>query len=167
MINRFSRSARAAVSAAVDEAGRRGDARVGTEHLLLGLLHDPGSEVARTMGVDLATARGALQTMDVDALAAVGVDVSVDVSVDANIDATGLPRLLSKRTHGRRPFTLAAGAALRRTLAEARGRGTRRLEPTHLLLALLDCGPRDPATQLLERLGVDAAVVRSRLSHAA
>jgi ATP-dependent Clp protease ATP-binding subunit ClpA len=159
MIKRFSRSARAAVAAAVDEAGLRGDARVGTEHLLLGLLHDPGSAAARTIGVDLETARGALQTMDVDALAAVGIDVSSD--------ATGLPRIVSRRARGRRPFTMAAGAVLRRTLAEAQAHSMRRLEATHLLLALLDCGPRDPATQLLDRLGVDPAVVRSRLSDAA
>jgi ATP-dependent Clp protease ATP-binding subunit ClpA len=161
MINRFSRSARAAVVAAVDEAGCRGDARVGTEHLLLGLLHDPGSQAARTLGVDLETARAALQTMDVDALGAVGIDVSADA------DVSGLPRPLAMRAHGRRPFTRAAGEALRRTLAEAKGRNARRLEATHLLLALLDCGPRDPATHLLARLGIDASVVRSRLSDAA
>lgn len=165
MVKRFSRSARAAVRAAVDEAGRRGDPRVGTEHLLLGLLHDPGSEAACTMGVDLETARAALQAMDVDALAAVGVDVSADAGADA--DATGLPKLLAKQAHGRRPFTLAAGAALRRTLDEAKGGSTKRLEATHLLLALLDCGPRDPATHLLGRLGIDASVVRSRLADAA
>ena len=73
MINRFSESARAAVSAAVDEAGRRGDPRVGTEHLLLGLLHDADSPATRSMGIDLRSARQALDSMDSDALAAVGL----------------------------------------------------------------------------------------------
>jgi ATP-dependent Clp protease ATP-binding subunit ClpA len=155
MFHRFSRSARAAVRAAVDEAERRGDARIGTEHLLLGLLHEADSAAARTMGVDLDSARRALQTMDVDALAAVGVEVDE------------LPAPRPAPSHRHRPFTAAAGAVLRRTLAEAQHRRARRLEPTHLLLALLDCGPRDPATQLLGRLGVDAAVVRARLSDAA
>ncbi len=41
MFNRFSKSARQAVTAAVDEAHARGDRRVGTEHLLLGLLQVP------------------------------------------------------------------------------------------------------------------------------
>jgi ATP-dependent Clp protease ATP-binding subunit ClpA len=171
MINRFSSSARAAVSAALEEAGRRGDARVGTEHLLLGLLHDPDSPATRSMGVDLGSARQALDSMDHDALAAVGVDVQFDGDADAdraeNDDAKGLPRLPAARSYGRRPFTRGAGAALRRTLAEAQARNTRRLEPAHLLLALLDGGPRDPATELLGRLGVDASAVRSRLSDAA
>jgi len=159
MINRFSTSTRAAVAAAVDEAGRRGDARVGTEHLLLGLLHDPGSAAARSMAVDLEAARGALRAMDVDALAAVGIDVDVD--------GPGLPGLLTGPAHRRRPFTTAAGAALRRTLAEAQSGNARRLEPAHLLLALLDCEPRDPVRQLLDRLGVDRSLVRARLSEAA
>jgi ATP-dependent Clp protease ATP-binding subunit ClpA len=165
MINRFSSSARAAVSAAVEEAGRRGDPRVGTEHLLLGLLHDPDSPATRSMGVDLSSARQALDSMDNDALASVGVDVHADRG--ESVDAMGLTRLPMARSSGRRPFTRGAGAALRRTLAEAQARKTRRLEPTHLLLALLDAGPRDPATELLGRLGVDASAVRARLSDAA
>jgi hypothetical protein len=109
------------------------------------------------MGIDLRSARQALDSMDSDALAAVGVDVRLAADADADAD----------RAYGRRPFTCGAGAALRRTLAEARARNTSRLEPTHLLLALLDGGPRDPATELLGRLGVDASAVRSRLSDAA
>jgi ATP-dependent Clp protease ATP-binding subunit ClpA len=163
MINRFSASARAAVSAAVDEAGRRGDPRVGTEHLLLGLLHDTDSPATRSIGIDLRSARQALDSMDNDALAAVGVDVDLNAAGDTTADA----RIPASRSYGRRPFTRGAGAALRRTLAQAQARNTSRLEPTHLLLALLDGGPRDPATELLGRLGVDAAAVRSRLSDAA
>jgi ATP-dependent Clp protease ATP-binding subunit ClpA len=157
MFNRFSRAARAAVVAAVDEAQRRGDARIGTEHLLLGLLHEADSAAVRAIGVDLDNARRALQTMDVDALAAVGVEV----------DVHDLPALPSTTFSGHRSFTAAARDVLRRTLVEAQRRRARQLAPTHLLLALLDCGPLDPATQLLIRLGVDAAVVRSRLSEAA
>jgi ATP-dependent Clp protease ATP-binding subunit ClpA len=176
MINRFSTSARAAVSAAVEEAGRRGDPRVGTEHLLLGLLHDAESPASRAMGVDLDGARHALDAMDSAALAAVGLDVKADVSADVNADPVAEPdpgaddsdkNLARARSYGRRPFTRGAGAALRRTLAEAQARSTRRLEPTHLLLALLDGGPRDPATALLARLGIDPSAVRSRLSDAA
>jgi len=50
---------------------------------------------------------------------------------------------------------------------EAGRRGDARVGTEHLLLALLDGGPRDPATELLGRLGVDASAVRSRLSDAA
>jgi ATP-dependent Clp protease ATP-binding subunit ClpA len=161
MFNRFSRSARAAVVAAADEAQRRGDARIGTEHLLLGLLHQADSVAVEAIGVDLDSARRALQTMDVDALAAVGIEV------DIGADIEGLPPVPATKFAGHRPFTAGARDVLRRTLVEAQRHRARQLSPTHLLLALLDAGPRDPATQLLAGLGVDAAVVRSRLSEAA
>ena len=54
MFERFSRSARAAVEDAVYEAGRRGDRRIGTEHLLLALLAD--DELAKIVGVDASAA---------------------------------------------------------------------------------------------------------------
>jgi ATP-dependent Clp protease ATP-binding subunit ClpA len=157
MFNRFSAPARAAVEAAADEAQRRGDARVGTEHLLLGVLHEADSAAVRTMGVDLAAARAALRDMDIAALAAVGLDL------DAGFEA--LPVELG-RAGGHRPFTAAAKATIARTLAEAQRRRDRRLGTTHLVLALLDCGPQDPVSQLFARLGVDTAVVRSRLTEA-
>ena len=49
-----------------EEARRRGDRRVGTEHLVLGLLREP--EIARLLGCDLEAAREALDAMDHDAL---------------------------------------------------------------------------------------------------
>jgi ATP-dependent Clp protease ATP-binding subunit ClpA len=155
MFNQFSKAARAAVAAAVDEAQRRGDARIGTEHLLLGLLHQGESPAVRAVGVDLDSARRALHAMDVDALAAIGIDVS------------GLDPATPARTRNHRPFTAAAKGVMRRTVAEAQRRRAKRLESTDLLLALLDAGPHDPATELLSRLGVDPAAVRSRLSAAA
>jgi ATP-dependent Clp protease ATP-binding subunit ClpA len=155
MFNQFSKSARAAVAAAVDEAQRRGDTRIGSEHLLLGLLHEANSSAVRAIGVDLDSARRALHAMDVDALAAVGVDIG------------GLAPPTSAKVRRHRPFTAAAKGVMRRTVAGAQGRRARRLEPTDMLLALLDCGPHDPAAQLLGRLGVDASAVRSRLSDAA
>ena len=54
-----------------EEARRRGDRKVGTEHLILGLLMEPVVEQA--LGCDLQTARDALDAMDQDALAAVGI----------------------------------------------------------------------------------------------
>ena len=55
-----------------EEARRRGDRRVGTEHLVLGLLREP--DVAHLLGCDLGTAREALDAMDRDALVAIGID---------------------------------------------------------------------------------------------
>ena len=54
-----------------EEARRRGDRKVGTEHLILGLLREP--VLAQALGCDLQTARDALDAMDHAALAAVGI----------------------------------------------------------------------------------------------
>ena len=54
-----------------EEARRRGDRKVGTEHLLLGLLHEDA--MVRVLGFDLAAARAALDGLDRDALSAIGV----------------------------------------------------------------------------------------------
>ena len=51
-----------------EEARRRGDRRVGTDDLLLGLLREPA--VAQVLGCDLGAAREALDAMDRDALVA-------------------------------------------------------------------------------------------------
>ena len=40
-----------------DEAVRRGDRTIGTEHLVLALLVDPASPAARALGCDLDSAR--------------------------------------------------------------------------------------------------------------
>ncbi|MFC6085123.1 Clp protease N-terminal domain-containing protein, partial [Sphaerisporangium aureirubrum] len=63
------------VKAALDEARRRGSRRMGTEHLLLGLLRLPASPAARALGVDLAEARSTLDALDRAALRAIGIDI--------------------------------------------------------------------------------------------
>jgi ATP-dependent Clp protease ATP-binding subunit ClpA len=155
VFNRFSKGAREVVTAAVGEAQCRGARRVGTEHLLLGLLHDPGSPAARALGVSLDAARSALRSLDVEALAAVGVAVDPAELADGRL-----------HTSAHLPFTAAAKSALVRTLGEAKRQRSRSLEPTHVLLALMDAGRPDPATDLLARLDVHPSSVRSRLAPA-
>ena len=149
---RLSEDARTAMlTSATAEARRRGDRRLGTEHLLLGLLHDPTSTAARALGVSLEDARGASAALDVAALAALGIEVR-------EVGAGPPP------SPGRRfpPFTSGARATLKRAVDEAR-LGAGRVETRHLLHALLALRPPDPAATLLEHLGVDPAVVRDRL----
>jgi ATP-dependent Clp protease ATP-binding subunit ClpA len=156
MFERFARSTRSAVTDAVAEAARRGDRRVGTEHLLLGLLDDPAGVAAAVLGTDVETARSALDALDAQALASVGVDV------------TGMPPAAPNRAaRSRRPFTAAARDTLVRTLRLATGRGDGRIEPEHLLLALLERPAPDPVAQVIGQLGVDRDAVRARLSDAA
>jgi ATP-dependent Clp protease ATP-binding subunit ClpA len=153
MFHRFAKNVRTVVETAYDEARRRGDGRLGTEHLLLGVLADPGS--ARLLGTDLTAARAALHELDLSALRAVGIDVG-EFRPAAPV-----------RWGGRARFTAAARDVLVRALRDAARRGSRQLEWEHLVVALLGCPRSDPAGELLARLNVDPAVVRARLHGAA
>jgi ATP-dependent Clp protease ATP-binding subunit ClpA len=136
------------VKAAQDEARRRGDRRLGTEHLFLGLLHDP--DATRAIGVDLDTARVALDDLDNDALAAIGIDLG-GIRPGRFVPARKRP-----------PLTSNARAALNTAVRASRTR-TRHLAPMYLLTALLEVGPPDPVADLVGRLGIDPAAVRERI----
>ena len=134
---------------ATAEAGRRGDRRVGTEHIALALLVDDDSVAAQALGVDLATAREALQTLDRRALAAVGIDAP-----DSDLAIT-------RPGKGRVRLTPAAVGVFKSLGKVAKGE---RLGLKHVLLALLSREPPDPAAELLDALGVDRPEVRRRLA---
>ena len=59
-----------------EEARRRGDRRTGTDHLLLALLEDPSIEAV--LGVSLQQAREALESLDREALGALGLGSGAD-----------------------------------------------------------------------------------------
>ena len=59
-----------------EEARRCGDRRVGTDHLLLGLLHDPGT--VAFLGVSLEQCRQALDSLDREALESLGLTASLE-----------------------------------------------------------------------------------------
>ena len=149
MFEQFAASARAVVTSALEEATRRGDRRISTEHLLLGVLHAPGP--ARAAGTEPEAARAALDALDRSALALVGIDVQ------------GVERPPVPASRKRTPLTSGARAVLARALTETRRAGSRRITPEHLLLALLDCERPDPAADLITQLGVDRTATRHRL----
>lgn len=167
MFERFAAPLRLAVKAAIDEAGRRGDTRVGTEHLLLGLLGDGTSTAADALGVDLPTARAALDRLDRHALSGVGVSLEVDVGEVPVTHAGSYSDALLGSLHGRRWFSSGAKRVLEETLHQAVAAHSREMRTEHLLLALLDRQPPDPAAALLSALGVDSDDVRGRLREAA
>jgi len=139
-----------------EEAARRGDRRIGTDHLLLALLRDAAAPPARALGVTLTQGRAALDTLDRDALAAVGVHLD------------GLP-LTASAARGKRWITLnsaARAAMVGGKQAAERERGGWRMEPRHLLLSLLGAKHPDPAADLLSALALRADAVRERLAAA-
>jgi ATP-dependent Clp protease ATP-binding subunit ClpA len=136
----------AVVDAALEEARRRGDRRLGTEHLFLGLLHDPGS--AQALGVELETARAALDTLDHEALKAIGLDL-------------GEPR--SAAPHRHPPVRLSALTSSARSVLDQAVKATtgktRHSGPEHLLRALLACEPPDVVAEVITRLDIDRQAV--------
>jgi ATP-dependent Clp protease ATP-binding subunit ClpA len=153
MIRRLSADARKLVlTSAAQEARRRGDRRLGTDHLLLGLLHDADSSVTRALGVDLEMARTASESLDRAALEAVGVNV---VTLGNPSPPAFARRLL--------PLTSGARAVMKRTVEQTREDRRPHIETGDFLLALLDRERPDPAAELLTALDVDRSQVRTRL----
>jgi ATP-dependent Clp protease ATP-binding subunit ClpA len=154
MFERFDKDARKAVlEAAKEEAARRGDRRIGTDHLLLGLLHDPESVAARALGVRLESARAAADELDRAALASIGFDLG-----DRTIPAAPV------RSLRRAPLTSGARAVFIASVLEARRNKARYIRGSDVVLALLTRERPDPAAELLKALGVDSAQVRARLT---
>jgi ATP-dependent Clp protease ATP-binding subunit ClpA len=138
MFERFTPQARESVSRAIAEAGHRGDRRVGTDHLLIGILHDPAVAVA--VGADAEQARHVADQLDRTALARIGVDVDAFGTLALAVAA---PRL---------PFTAGAKTVLRRALLLVVAGKTRRIESRHLLGALLERREPDPAAVIMAAL---------------
>ena len=142
----------AVILAAIDEAKRRGDRLLGSEHLFLGLLHEPDSATVRALGIDLGAARAALESLDRAALAAIGLDVgSLPMANRAPLRKG--PRMSS-----------AARAVINRAVKEATRTKGRHVWTTHMALALLASEPPDPMAALMAELRIDRAAVRERLN---
>jgi ATP-dependent Clp protease ATP-binding subunit ClpA len=149
MFERFAQGARDAVFLALEEAGRRGDRRVGTEHLLVGVLHDPA--VAKVMGVGDEAAQQVADNLDRMALAEIGIDLGAFGKLAPAVGASRLP------------FTPGTKAVLKRTLALTVAEKARRIQSKHLLLALLERDEPDPVAQILGGLHVDKPQARTAL----
>jgi ATP-dependent Clp protease ATP-binding subunit ClpA len=153
MFERFAQAARAAVEDARYEARRRGDRRIGTEHLLLALLQDEG--LAGIVGVDAHTAQQAADQLDRDALAAIGVTLGDFRPTADRAGTRSVPRM-----------TPGAKTVLQQALRNATAEKARAITSRHMLLALLDRRQPDPAAALLVALAVDEPVLRARLAAA-
>ena len=145
---------------ASEEARRRGDRRTGTDHILLALFEDPSIEV--TLGVSLQQAREALDSLDHEALGALGLGAGIDAPPLPMRAVPKKPRLRDVARKDRFRMTPAA----KKVLEEAyKPKGHRKLQVTgpEVLAQILTLQPPDPAAVLLGALGVNTSEVRRRL----
>lgn len=145
-----------------EEARRRGDRKVGTEHLILGLLREP--VLAQALGCDVQTARDALDAMDHDALAAVGIGATFHappIPIDEPITRPSKATLTTV-LRDRLPMTPAAKRAMETAYKEIRL--AHHTGPQQALVTVLELEPPDPAAELIAVLGVDRAAARKRLA---
>ena len=145
---------------ASEEARRRGDRRTGTDHVLLALFADPSVEMV--LGVSLQQARQALESLDREALASVGLGSGADAPPLAMSAVPKKPRIRDVAKKDRFRMTPAA----KKVLEDAyKPKGHRKLQVTgpEVLAQILALQPPDPAAVLLDALDVNTAEVRRRL----
>jgi ATP-dependent Clp protease ATP-binding subunit ClpA len=181
MFERFTDPARQVVIAAQTESRQLGHRHVGTEHLLLGLLHDPTSIAGLVLidvGVTAATVRPEVARrlrpghLDADALATLGIDLeAVRRAVEGsfgpgalNGSATGCRRQRRGRrnTISHTRFTPRSKKVLELSLREALRLHDRETGSEHILLGLLREG-RGLAIEILDDLGAEPGRVQAAL----
>jgi Clp amino terminal domain, pathogenicity island component len=147
---------------ASEEARRRGDRRTGTDHLLLALLEDPSIEAL--LGVSLQQARQALESLDQEALGALGLGSGIGAPPLPMRAVPKKPRLRDVAKKDRFRMTPAA----KKVLQEAVRPNRRKTQVTaqQVLAQILILLPPDPAAVLLDALGVNTSEVRRRLDTA-
>jgi hypothetical protein len=144
---------------ASEEARRRGDRRTGTDHVLLALLEDPSIEAV--LGVTLQQARQAHESLDQEALSALGLGSGTDAPP---LPMQAVPKKPTIRDIAKKD-RLRLTPAAKKVLEDASKPNRRRLYVTgqQVLAQILTLQPPDPGAVLLDALGVNAAVVRLRL----
>jgi len=144
---------------ASEEARRRGDRRTGTDHLLLALLEDPSIEVV--LGVSLQEARQALESLDHEALGALGLGSGTSAPP---LPMRAVPKKPTIRDIAKKD-RLRMTPAAKKVLEEAARPNRRKLQITaqQVLAQVLTLQPPDPAAVLLGALGVNPSEARRRL----
>ena len=165
MFERFTDRARRAVVHAREEARRLGHRQVGTGHLLLGLVSEGDGLAARVLlarGVDAerlrdvvvrleAAPRGRSDPEDVEALAAIGIDLhAVTSAVEEAFGEGALSRARRGRRRRSSPFGPTAKHALTRSLKEALRLGHNYIGTEHILIAIAGQGEGTGHRALLE-----------------
>lgn len=167
MFEMFSEPARAALVAAQAEAHERADARLGCEHLLLGLLREGTGRAAAALAARGVTTTGARAALDdlvgppspvpADAaLATLGIDLG---QVRSSLESTFGPDALAPPPT---PYDAGAKEALQTAVAQAGRLGLAQVDTEHELLGVLDTAG-NLAVEMLRRVGVDPAALAGEL----
>jgi ATP-dependent Clp protease ATP-binding subunit ClpA len=172
MFERFTQEARDVVVGAQAEARALRHGRVGTEHLLLGMLAAPGSTAARVLAghgvthdIAVAAVRGnaAADDLDADALSSLGIDLdAVRDRVEEAFGPGALDGPRGRRTGGHVPFSPRAKKVLELSLREAIALKSRTITDGHIALGLIREG-QGLAMKLLHDRGVDLPALRDDL----
>jgi ATP-dependent Clp protease ATP-binding subunit ClpC len=142
MFERFTEQSRRVVVLAQEEARMLGHNHIGSEHLLLGLLHERGGTAA-------------------DVLGSAGITVEAARSQVGELAGPG-----DKSPSGHIPFTQRAKKILELSLREALEQKKSYIGTEHILLALMRDADGTGA-RVLERLGVSLPVLRQQVLEAA
>ena len=142
-----------------EEARRRGDRRTGTDHVLLALLEDPSVEAV--LGVSLQQGREALESLDREAMGALGLGSGTDAPP---LPMRAVPKKPTLRDIARKD-RLRMTPAAKKVLEDAARPNRRKLQITaqQVLAQIVTLQPPDPAAVLLGALGVNTLEVRRRL----
>jgi len=169
MLERFDPAARQAVTDAFTEARRAGQGEVRSEHLLVGLLTEPGpaADALAAAGLDQAEVRRRLPRgpfesadLDADALASVGIDLdTVRRAADAAFGPGALDRA-GQTGRSRLPIAPDAKLALAGAVRQAQQLRQRRISSAHLLLGSLEQRGTGALT-VLSQAGADIAALRA------
>ncbi len=147
---------------ASEEARRRGDRRTGTDHILLALFEDPSVEAV--LGVSLQQAREALESLDREALGALGLGSGADAPPLPMRAVPKKPTIRVVVEKNRPRLTPAA----KKVLQDAVKPNRRKTQVTaqQVLAQILTLQPPDPAAVLLGALGVNTSDALHELASA-
>jgi ATP-dependent Clp protease ATP-binding subunit ClpC len=149
VFERVSEPARHVLVLGQEEARRLGHGEIGTDHMLLGIIRLPDEAVI---------VRALEQSGDRAASALSAVGVSLDQAREAVVALRGPS---PGPTQGQLPLSDETRDALSEGMKTALRLGSKTIEPTHFLLAMI-AGP-SAAAQTLDRLGVVRDELRERL----
>lgn len=170
MFERFSRNARVAVVLAHEEARELAAHKIGSQHVLLGVVEAAGPDLSAVLSgygltADVVRARlvetsSTAESFDEDAeeLRSIGIDLqvvrdSVARMFGANAFDQALPRSgRRRRRRGHIPFTLAAKKALELALREALAHKENKIRCEHIMLGILRGGDEAAVTLITEHV---------------